>query len=54
MMNDAAVAATAHANPFARFARIEFKAHPHFIAQPGRSHVPMFLPAGSPEQRRRR
>jgi hypothetical protein len=32
MMNDAAVAATAHANPYARFARIEFKAHPHFIA----------------------
>ncbi len=32
MMNSAAVAATAHANPFARFAIIEIKAHLHFMA----------------------
>ena len=41
MRNDAAVAATAHANPCARFAITkEITAHPHLIAEHGRSHVP--------------
>jgi hypothetical protein len=48
-MNDAAVAATAHANPFARFAITqEITGHPHFMAQPGRSRHE-FLPAALPE-----
>lgn len=41
MMNNAALAATAHATLFARFAITqEIMLRPHFFAEPGRSRVP--------------
>jgi hypothetical protein len=47
MMNSAAMATTAHANAFARFAVPEIKAHPHLIADSGRSYrLALFGPRG--------